>query len=67
MQFVLFLVFMMDFLPPLKVASLNFQDEDMFLPTVSRKLEQLKHSMLSLKNGNGAHMRSFTNECTNDN
>ena len=40
------------FLPPLKVASLNFQDEDMFLPTVSRKLEQLKHSMLSLKNGN---------------
>ena len=59
LKFALWLNFLMDFLPPLKLASLDFQNEDMFLPTVTRKLKQLKQSILALKNGNGPHMRSF--------
>ena len=55
----------MDFLPILKLASLDFQNEDMFLPTVTRKLKQLKQSILALKNGNGPHMRSFIAEFQN--
>ena len=44
LKHVLFLVFLMDFLPLLKTGSLHFQDEDMFLPVVMRKLKELKHS-----------------------
>ena len=66
LKHVLFLVFLMDFLPPLKTGSLHFQDEDMFLPVVMRKLKELKHSFIGLKGGNGVHMRQFVAEFNDD-
>ena len=66
LKHVLFLVFLMDFLPPLKTGSLHFQDEDMFLPVVMRKLKELKHSLIGLKGGNGVHMRQFVAEFNDD-
>ena len=53
---------MMDFLQPLKIASLMFQDDDVFLPVLSRKLQGISDEILSLKGGQGFYMTSFCHQ-----
>jgi hypothetical protein len=62
LKFVLYLNFMMDFLQPLKIASLMFQDDDVFLPVLSRKLQGITDKILSLKGGYGFYKTSFCHQ-----
>ena len=45
LKFVLYLNFMMDFLQPLKIGFLMFQDDDVLLPVLSRKLQGISEVM----------------------
>jgi hypothetical protein len=65
LTFVRFLVFMKDFLPPLKRVSESFQGSKKLLARTVSSITDAKEQLLNLKNGTGVFMSAFATEQVN--